>query len=123
MKNLLVILVIAIALITVIVFIVKNIITILAIISIIATIIGFFLFDSISNLEKMHNIKLVTKRQYKVILSSYITPMCLVRPYEHTSVSESFIAFIGFTPWVLVMLYVISQVGLKWNKFEELNKS
>jgi small-conductance mechanosensitive channel len=74
MKNLLPILIIGIALVTVIVFLIKNIMTILAVVSFVACIIGFFSLDSLNKIEKQHNIQLVTKKQYKVMLSSLVTP-------------------------------------------------
>ncbi|WML24119.1 hypothetical protein [Neobacillus sp. OS1-33] len=134
MKNLLFILIIGIALVTVIVFLIKNIITILAVVSFVACIIGFFSLDSLDKLEKQHNIKLVTKKQYKVMLSSLVTPLFLAHSYylDHrvhsftgeysTGLSESFLVFISFAPGVLVMLYIFSQAGLKWGRNEEMHK-
>jgi hypothetical protein len=134
MKNLLPILIIGIALIAVIVFLIKNLMTILAVVSVVATVIGFFSLDSLSKLEKQHNIQLITKNQYKLLLSSFFTPLFLAQSYYHdhrvysmtgeysTGLSESSLVFFSFTPGVLVMLYIFSQAGLKWSKFEEMDK-
>lgn len=141
MNKLLPILIIGIALVTVIIFIIKNILIILAVIIFVVCIIGFFFLDSLNKLEKQYNIQLITKKQYKAMLSSLITPFFLAASYQEKhkvsdydrvwstggsdsyGLSDSVLILIGLTPGVLVMLYLILQAGYKWSKFEASSKA
>ncbi|WP_381426378.1 hypothetical protein [Sporosarcina thermotolerans] len=128
MKNLFFIIIIGIVLISILIFISSHIVTILAVISFIVLLIGLFSLDSLNKLEVQNHIKLISKSQYKTLLSAYISCMYLTQVYyndtyshftNRAGVSESLLVFLAFAPGAVVMMYVLISASLKWNSFNK----